>query len=169
MAPEEHPETSSFPEREEDTSLPDWLKDISVESSPEAEDDLVWTADVDFSDLPGWLVPEAAGGVEKALLEESREGEEEGKGLLAGVRGPIPVEPIILLDHDVPPFPGSLPRKADSQVAPPPFFPAQAEVHTPPKSPSRVRALFRAFVVVLIFVAFILAAFTVMFVFLNVL
>jgi len=144
-------EPPSLPEGDEGTNLPDWLKDLDVESSASVEDDLAWTADIDFSDLPGWLVPEAAASVEEPVFRELEEREEEGRGLLAGVKGPIPVEPIILLNHQVPPFPGSVPRRSDRKTTPVALFPVQAEVHTPPARPSRVRALFRAFVVVMLY------------------
>ncbi len=165
MAPEERKDATPLPESEDDTNLPDWLKGIEVEPSAETEDDLAWTADIDFSDLPGWLVPEASASVEEALFQEA---EEEGKGLLAGVRGPIPIEPIILLEHKVPPFPGSVPRKSDSRAAPAPIFSGRVEVRTPPARPSPARTLLRAFTVVMLFVALILAAFTVVFLVLSI-
>lgn len=162
MAAEERKNTSSSPE--EETGLPEWLKGIEVEPSAEseAEEDVAWTADIDFSDLPGWLVPETTTTVPEEPFFDERE--EEGRGLLAGVRGPIPVEPIMLLSHDVPPFPGSVPRVSQNRrITSSSPFPTKPEVHTPPPTPGQLSKLIRAFVVVLLFALLILVLFTVVF------
>lgn len=161
MVAEQRRNTSS----EEETGLPDWLKGIEIEPSPESEveEDLAWTADIDFSDLPGWLVPETTTTVPEEPFFDERE--EEGRGLLAGVRGPIPVEPITLLSHDVPPFPGNTSRASQNRaMASASPFPSKPEIHTPPQAPGQLSKLVRAFVVVLLFALLVVALFTVVFV-----
>lgn len=104
----------------ESDSLPEWLRG----TEPEADhaEGLDWAADLDFSDLPPWQDPDEitrekaanptldesrgsfAPGQERDLTEPA---EPEGTGLLHGVRGPIPVEPIIALPHPSPRPPGN--------------------------------------------------------------
>lgn len=107
------------------SNLPDWLRDVEVDVEPD-EDDVSWATDVDFSSLPGWLAPESLDetdeyGIPDWLEEptvDEDDVEREGTGLLAGVPGPIPIEPIIVLSHQAPPFPGRAPARDSIPVAP---------------------------------------------------
>ncbi|GEM_PF-4202000 len=156
---------------EEKSGLPDWLKGLESDTSAQADEDLNWAADIDFSNLPGWLIPEASterpGGVAEPLDED----EEEGTGLLAGVRGPIPIEPIITLTHEVPPFPGRRPSRARASPPPAeePLFPERPEVHESQANPGVVRPLLRAFMIVSFFVVAVLVVFTVVFLLFSIL
>ncbi|MDQ7029437.1 MAG: hypothetical protein Q9O62_06500 [Ardenticatenia bacterium] len=148
---------------EEKSGLPDWLKGLETDASAQTDEDVDWAADIDFSNLPGWLIPEVAAEPRETIAEALDEDEEEGTGLLAGVRGPIPVEPIITLAHEVPPFPGRRPSRtpANSPAATAPLFPERPEVHQSEAKTGVVRPLLRAFVVVSLFVLAILVLFTV--------
>lgn len=122
--PEQQPPGPSNKKVEETSSLPDWLRGAAVESGP--ADEVAWATDIDFSDLPAWLQSEEASGLpapgpnDATVPDWVRQGlaeagagtrpappsEGEGSGLLSGVAGPIPVEPVIALPHKAPRFPG---------------------------------------------------------------
>lgn len=98
-----------------ESPLPEWLQADDHDLNPAEE--LDWAADIDFSNLPDWLqlddptpkpkpAPLAAQPLplwltptDHTLLTGPRPDEPEGTGLLSGVRGPIPVEPISALPH----------------------------------------------------------------------
>nr|WP_290665254.1 hypothetical protein [Ardenticatena sp.] len=97
------------------SNLPDWLRDLAKEQSDAAQS--AWTDDIDFSELPEWLVedeqermPEVGSSESVFVTRKPQDPAEvvEGSGLLAGVPNPIPIEPIIVLPHKVPPFPSSM-------------------------------------------------------------
>lgn len=111
--------TAPPPPEDDESNIPTWLQGAVVESSPSEE--FNWGSDIDFSDLPGWLQPEdqpsrpeprsavpdwVQARTGEGPLATSLEVESEGSGLLAGIPGPIPVEPVIALPHEAPPFPG---------------------------------------------------------------
>lgn len=108
---------------EDQSNLPDWLQDVDIEVEAD-EDDISWASDIDFSNLPGWLAPDAPGDTDELEMSDwefsAAPVEEDvvptGTGLLAGVRGPIPIEPIITISHTAPPFPGSQPASARETV-----------------------------------------------------
>lgn len=104
-----------MPSDDEMANLPDWLRDLAKEQSEAAQ--AAWTDDIDFSELPEWLVeeeeaeqvPEVGSSESVFITRKPQDPAEivEGSGLLAGVPNPIPIEPIIVLPHKVPPFPSS--------------------------------------------------------------
>ncbi|HYN88827.1 MAG TPA: zinc ribbon domain-containing protein [Ardenticatenaceae bacterium] len=98
-----------------DSHLPVWLRGAEREQEP--GDELAWDAGLDFSDLPAWterdnpasgvpaearteVVPDWM--VVPALPRAPRTDEPEGRGLLRGIRGPIPIGPIIAVPHPAP-------------------------------------------------------------------
>lgn len=113
--------------------LPAWLQGarIEVEAPAEPEDD--WDEGIDFSNLPDWpAVPEAAGATEQVadpqpevpdwvhqfgMDDPIQSPEREGTGLLVGVRGPIPIEPVIALLHEAPAYPGREEISHDQEAA----------------------------------------------------
>lgn len=117
-------------------NLPDWLQDVDIEVEAD-EDDISWASDIDFSNLPGWLAPDAPGDEDVFGVSDwkspagpvEEDVEPTGTGFLAGVRGPIPIEPIITISHKAPPFPGSRPASAQQharQMSNP--LPAQTQI-----------------------------------------
>lgn len=110
-------------------NLPAWLQ--GAELTPEPPPSQVaqeWGTDVDFSDLPEWELgeePPDAGlpAVPPTLVQPFspddpiQAAETEGTGLLSGVRGPIPIEPIITISHDVPEMPGRGEPSRNSEAA----------------------------------------------------
>ena len=108
---------------EDQSNLPDWLQDVDIDVEAD-EDDISWASDIDFSNLPGWLAPDAADDVDDLAMSDwespaapvEEDVEPTGTGLLAGVHGPIPVEPIITISHKAPPFPGSRPASTQQNV-----------------------------------------------------
>lgn len=98
--------------------LPAWLQGVKIKSDPISSDTVEWDDDLDFSDLPDWPLdemPEVVSGTDKResppdfseLREDDlfKSAENEGTGLLAGIMGPIPIEPVITVDHEAPAFP----------------------------------------------------------------
>jgi hypothetical protein len=117
-------------------NIPDWLRGAAV-GGPSSSDDLFWDNDIDFSDLPAWLqveeVPPAATPApaqKKELPDWMQRGptppppaanqvatEGEGSGILLGVAGPIPVEPVIALPHRAPRYPGEVEEPREATMA----------------------------------------------------
>lgn len=113
------------PARPSNAFVPDWLQGTEMEAPP-PEPELEWDEDLDFSDLPEWEVDPEVGQVEPPSEaprgvgrttptapiayepftpgDPIQSAESMGSGLLTGVRGPIPVEPIVRVSHDVPDY-----------------------------------------------------------------
>ncbi|MCZ7569153.1 MAG: hypothetical protein M5U01_11290 [Ardenticatenaceae bacterium] len=108
----------------QDSPLPEWLRGEEYDLNPAEE--LDWAADIDFSNLPDWSgddeppadkpAPTVAlplpswlttGG--DGFTAGPKPDEPEGTGLLSGVRGPIPVEPVSALPHPSPRLPDVTP------------------------------------------------------------
>lgn len=121
------PEQPRFRSPAQKSPLPEWLQGAETDLDPVEE--LDWAADLDFSDLPDWMRAEepsldtAANAAVDAFRDwlaanegappvEPKLDEPEGAGLLSGVRGPIPVEPITALPHSLPRLPDEIERPA---------------------------------------------------------
>ncbi|MBA3530552.1 MAG: hypothetical protein H0T73_01335 [Ardenticatenales bacterium] len=145
--------------------LPAWLQGVEVETEVMEPTAPLWDEDLDFSDLPDWPGPEQEGqpAVQQSDVPEwasfemddpIQSPEREGTGLLIGVRGPIPIEPVIALMHEAPTFPGRddvrtnqeaanlFARIAGGAVAPEPV--------TLPEAPLRGAALFHLLLILFI-------------------
>lgn len=147
---------------DDQSNLPDWLHDVEIEVEAE-EEDISWASDIDFSNLPGWLAaPDAVDDSDEFGLsdwESTKEDvEPKGTGLLAGVRGPIPIEPIITISHKAPPFPGSRPTPAieDAHQTNTPL-PAQTQIK-PAESQQGRLSILRLLLVALILIALVVVA-----------
>lgn len=129
---------------EDQANLPDWLQDADIEVEAD-EEDISWASDIDFSNLPGWLAPDATDEVDELGMSDwetptapiEEDVEPEGTGLLAGVRGPIPIEPIITISHKAPPFPGSRPVSARQNVQQAAANPLPAHTQIQPAEPQQ--------------------------------
>lgn len=154
---------------EEQPNLPDWLQDVDIEVEAD-EDDISWASDIDFSNLPGWLAPDAPDDADELGMSDwdspagpvDEERAPKGTGLLAGVRGPIPIEPIITIAHKAPPFPGSRPASVQQNVqqrtTP---LPAQTQIQPaePQQGSSRLlRLLLVALILIALVVVVVVAA-----------
>lgn len=111
-------------------NLPSWLQGAEVAPEPlPSQSAQEWDSDVDFSDLPEWEVAEepteasAPSAIPPTLAkpfspdDPIQAAETEGTGLLSGVRGPIPIEPIITISHEVPEMPGRGEPSRNSEAA----------------------------------------------------
>lgn len=111
-------EETPLRELSDHSNLPDWLQDVEIEVEPEAEQ--TWAADIEFTNLPGWLVPEESEQRSEWEIEPAAEEPPipaEGAGLLAGVSAPLSVEPVITLSHQKPSYPGPVSR-SEASVSP---------------------------------------------------
>lgn len=125
------------PSAAEPSTLPEWLRDLPVQAEVAAPAEVGdWDDALDFSELPDWEEPDeeppagprdAAGRQPKVVRVGRRPppdganpiqgGESLGSGLLAGIQAPIPVEPVITIQHRAPAFPTRAEVERDDEAA----------------------------------------------------